>query len=156
MDLEFIADEFGFEAEPVRLPDEVLRVARTMPRNVALSPGGGFGRAVVNDELAAGGRRAELTDADIAACVTKAMREEEEAPLAFALRKTEPSEDDILPRELAKIHKPGNRKRVAIASWMRSQFALGKTATELVEHAQRHDPAMALLISELAQELEAA
>jgi len=51
---------------------------------------------------------------------------------------------------------PASRRGRGIRIWMQGQFALGKTAGELVEHAQRHDPATARLLAEVAAELDEA
>jgi hypothetical protein len=60
------------------------------------------------------------------------------------------------PHRLEKTESPLTRRKRNLSVWMRSEFALGKTAGELIDHAQRHDPATANLLREVADELEAA
>jgi hypothetical protein len=58
------------------------------------------------------------------------------------------NEDDGGPLE--KIS--GDRKREALRSWFSGQLAIGKTAQELVEYAERHDPHTAATLRALAAE----
>jgi hypothetical protein len=60
------------------------------------------------------------------------------------------------PHRLEKMETPLTRRKRNLSVWMRSEFALGKTAGELIEHAAQHDQATANLLREVADELEAA
>ena len=59
-------------------------------------------------------------------------------------------------QRLAKVESANDRRKRNLSAWVSSQLALNKSVTELVEHAQRHDPATARLIAEIGEELRAA
>jgi hypothetical protein len=48
----------------------------------------------------------------------------------------------------------GDRKKYTLKAWMAEQFALGRTANELIEHAAGHDQQTAELLRELATQIE--
>jgi hypothetical protein len=52
------------------------------------------------------------------------------------------------------LQKSGDRRKLALRGWLASQLAIGKSATELIEHAARHDLQTANLLRELAAELQ--
>jgi ubiquinone biosynthesis protein UbiJ len=56
---------------------------------------------------------------------------------------------------LQKMETAGDRRRRNLRLWMQGELALNKSVSELVEHAQRHDPATARLIQEIGEELGA-
>jgi len=80
------------------------------------------------------------------------------------LRKSTPAPDFLAGQENSgsrfehgALHKnAGERRKLGILAWLRSQLALGKSADELIEHAETHDLEVANLIRTCAAELEAA
>jgi hypothetical protein len=54
---------------------------------------------------------------------------------------------------LAKFATPSDRRRQNCRVWLLSQVALGKTAHNLIAHAQRHDPNTANLLREISTEM---
>jgi uncharacterized protein Yka (UPF0111/DUF47 family) len=68
---------------------------------------------------------------------------------------TEVTDDDEHQHTLAKMETSLDRRRRNLSTWMRGELALGKSASELIDHAARHDQATANLMREVAEELEA-
>jgi hypothetical protein len=77
---------------------------------------------------------------------------------AFAKKMRADWEEDLIgdSHVLAKIETSASRRRTNLAIWMRGQFALGKSARELISHAEKHDGHTANLLREIAHELQAA
>lgn len=57
-------------------------------------------------------------------------------------------------RELEK-RMVGERRRNGLRQWLASELALGKSADDLIAHAERFDPEIAGVLREVAQELAA-
>lgn len=65
------------------------------------------------------------------------------------------SERPVDERDLG-LEKSGDRRKLALRGWLASQLAIGKSASELIEHAARHDPQTANLLREIFAEMETA
>lgn len=66
-------------------------------------------------------------------------------------------EETITAPEYQKLEKTmsGERRKLALREWLRGELSLGKSAADLIEHAEKFDPEIAGVLAELASELQA-